>query len=164
MLKIKTMDSIFTEDYVAGILENRDENIIIDDITRLYYPYVKLLYSFKLNGKLSKLNRQMLCSVDLVYGRHAIGQGKPSFIEIDVDSSLVLPAEIKEEKTLIAARNYVFKIFLSKMKILQTPEISLDEMEYFYKLFFVAHCKDPEGVDYYILVDSMDGNIVILDC
>lgn len=163
MLKIKTMEDTFQEEQVIGILQNRDGNILIDRVERIYYPYVKLIYSFTLSEKLSKLNNKMMCNVDLVYGRHAIGQGKPTFIELEVDENLVLPTEISEEKALKEARDYVFKIFISKMKILQTPTIELADMEYFHKLFFVVSCRDPEDQVYFVLVDSMDGSLVVLD-
>lgn len=163
MLKIKTMEDTFQEEQIVGILQNRDGNIIIEDVERIYYPYVKLIYSFKLKDKLTRLDRQMMCNVDLVCGRHAIGQGKPNFIEIEVEDNQVLPIEIPEEKFLSESRDYVFKIFISKMKILQTPAIALEDMEYFHKLFFIVHCKDTQDVDYYVLVDSMDGSIVVLD-
>lgn len=163
MLKIKTMEDTFQEEQVAGILQNRDGSINIERIERIYYPYLKLLYSFKLDGKMSRLDNKMMCNVDLVYGRHAIGQGKPTFVEIEVEDSLVIPSAITEEAALLQARDYVFKIFISKMKILQTPKIELEDLEYFHKLFFLACCKDPEDQDYYVLVDSMDGSIVVLD-
>jgi len=163
MLKIKTMEDTFQEEHVAGMLQNRDASINIERIERIYYPYLKLLYSFKLNGKMGKLDNRMMCNVDLVYGRHAIGQGKPSFIELEVEDNLVLPNQISEEKALLQARDYVFKIFISKMKILETPKIQLEEQEYFHKLFFIACCKDPDDQDYHVLVDSMDGSIAILD-
>lgn len=163
MLKIKTMEDTFQEDHIIGILQNRDGSILIESVERIYYPYVKLIYSFKLSEKLSKLNNKMMCNVDLIYGRHAIGQGKPTFIELEVEDHLVLPTEISEEKALKDARDYVFKIFISKMKILQTPTIELDDMEYFHKLFFIANCKDQDDQDYCVLVDSMDGSLVVLD-
>lgn len=163
MLKIKTMEDTFQEEHIVGILQNRDGSIQIDSVDRIYYPYVKLIYSFTLNEKLSKLNNKMMCNVDLVNGRHAIGQGKPTFIEIEVEDNMVLPVEISEEMALRDARDYVFKIFISKMKILQTPAIKLEDMEYFHKLFFVANCKDSDNQDYYVLVDSMDGSLVVLD-
>lgn len=163
MLKIKTMEDTFQEEQIIGILQNRDGNIIIEEVERIYYPYVKLIYSFKLTEKLARLDKQMMCNVDLVNGRHAIGQGKPTFVEIEVADSQVLPIEIAEEKFLPDSRDYVFKIFISKMKILQTPTITLDDMEYFHKLFFIVHCKDTQDVSYYVLVDSMDGNIVVLN-
>ena len=163
MLKIKTMEDTFQEEHIIGILQNRDGNIQIDSVERIYYPYVKLIYSFKLSEKLSKLNNKMMCNVDLINGRHAIGQGKPTFIEIEVEDNMVLPVEISKETALKDARDYVFKIFISKMKILQTPAIELEDTEYFHKLFFIANCKDTQDVDYYVLVDSMDGSIVVLD-
>lgn len=163
MLTIRTMSETLQEEDIRGILENRDESIHIETIEPLYYPYVMLMYSFLLKGKLSKLNRQMMCNVDLVCGRHAIGQGIPQFITLDVEDHQVLPASVSEKEFLPSSRDYVFRLFLGKMKILQTPEIQLAATDYFHKLFYLVECLDQEDSPYHVLVDSMDGSLVLLD-
>ena len=163
MLTIRTLTGPLQDEDIRGILENRDESIRIETIEPLYYPYVMLIYSFLLKGKLSKLNRQMMCNVDLVCGRQAIGKGIPEFVTMEVEDRLVLPASVSEEESLRGSRDYVFRLFLGKMKILQTPEIQLSAKDYFHKLFYLVGCVDPEDAPYYVLVDSMDGNLVLLD-
>ena len=163
MLTIRTMSETLQDEDIRGILENRDESIRIETIEPLYYPYVMLMYSFQLKGKLSKLNRQMMCNVDLVCGRQAIGQGIPEFITIEVEDHQVLPASVSEEEFLPASRDYVFRLFLGKMKILQTPEIQLAATDYFHKLFYLVECLDQEDSPYHVLVDSMGGSLVLLD-
>ncbi len=163
MLTIRTLAETLDEEDIRGVLENRDDTIRIRSVETLYYPYVMLIYSFRLKGRLSKLDRQMMCNVDLVEGRQAIGQGVPEFISLEVEDEQVLPSSVSEEEFLRTSRDYVFRIFLGKMKILQTPDIQLSEKVFFHKLFYLVHCLDPRDTPYYILADSMDASFTLLD-
>ncbi len=160
---IKTMEDTFSADQVLDILRDRDKDLNIIKIDRLYYPFAKIIYNIKLKGLLEKYDRQMMCNVDMVEGRPAIGQGKPKFMELEIDEVTSIPPQVELEKLTQIGHDYVLKIFVGKMKILHTPNISVDEIEYFHKLFYLVQCRDENEVDYFILADSMDGNITILD-
>lgn len=161
---IKTSAETFSEDQIIDILQARDKTIRIEKVDKIYYPYAMMMYSVKMKkGLMSKLDKLMMCNIDMVYGRPAIGQGKPTFIELEIEDVMAVPPQVAIEKLDSIGHDYVLKMFLSKMKILQTPTLSVDHIEYFHKLFYVVHCKDAVEQDYFVMVDSMDGNLAILD-
>lgn len=161
---IKTIAETFSEKQIVDILKSRDKTINIVKIDLVYYPYAMMIFSIKMKkGLINKMDRQMMCNIDMVYGRPAIGQGKPTFIEVEIDDVVAIPPQLAEADLNGIGHDYVMKIFLSKMKILKTPTIEVDYTEYFHKLFYIVHCKDREDQDYFVMVDSMDGNISILD-
>ncbi|WP_027398802.1 hypothetical protein [Anaerovorax odorimutans] len=162
---IKTISRTFSEEQIVGMLNTRDENIRIEKVDKLYYPYAMMIYSVKLKkGMMSKFNRQMMCNIDLVCARPAIGKGKPTFKEIEIDEVMAVPPQVDKDDLDGIGHDYVVRIFIGKMKILQTPIVSVDSIDYFHKLFYIVHCKDDEDKDYFIMADSMDGNISILEC
>lgn len=163
MLKIKTIAEPLSEEQVMEMLINTDKTINIQKIDRLYYPYMNMIYSVKLKGSLAKLDRLMLCSIDMVYGRPAIGQGRPNLVEIEIDDVMAIDPLMKEEDLDRIGHDFIMKMFISKVKILATPTIKLDDMTFFHKLYYIVHCKDLNDQDYFIMADSMDGSISILD-
>jgi len=163
MLKITTLADTLKEEQVVEMLQNTDKSIKIQKVDRLYYPYRKMIYSVKLKESLAKLDRLMMCNIDMVYGRPALGQGKPNLTEIEIDDVMAIEPLIKEEDLDRIGHDFVMKMFISKLKILSAPTIKLENEEPFHKLYYIVHCKDSKDQDYFIMADSMDGSISILD-
>ncbi len=160
---IKTMGDTFSAEQILSILKDRDPDLNVIKIDNLYYPFAKIIYDIKMKGLMQKYDRQMMCNVDMVEGRPAIGQGKPNFIDLEIDHVTAIPPQVDPEKIWEIGHDYVLKIFIGKMKMLQTPSITVDNIEYFHKLFYLIQCRDLNEVDYFILADSMDANFTILD-
>ena len=161
---IKTMIGGYTPQDAQKILINCDSSINIVRLEEIYYPYRLLCYSLEVGrNRLSKLNKIANCIIDLVQGTPAEGKGTPSYKEIEIRPNAALDAEISKEQAYKVGHDFVFKLFLNKAKLLHTPEIKITDEEFFYKKFYIVHCKDPEERDYFIMVDSMDGGLSILD-
>lgn len=161
---IKTMVGSYSPEDAEKILLNCDSSVNIVQTEEVYYPYLLLCYDLEVGKKrLSKLNKKANCIVDLVQGRPAEGRGTPAYREIEVDGSAALSTEVSREKALVIGHDFVFKLYLNKAKLLHTPSIRVTDEEYFYKKFFIVHCKDMDEEDYFIMVDSMDGAISVLD-
>jgi len=163
MLKIKTFENIYSPEDAEGILLNCDSKINIAKMTEVYYPYKRIKYNLTIGGRLSKLDKEVNCIIDLVSAVPAVGQGMPNFVEIEVDESIVLERVVTDERLYEIGHNFVFKLFLNRSKILHTPNIAIEEEELFHKMFYITQCLDNEGVSYFVLVDSIDGGIAILD-
>lgn len=163
---IKTMADTLSEEQISETLRGRDNKINVVKIDKVYYPFAMIIYSITMKGKgmVKKFDRKMMCNIDLVHSRPAIGQGKPIFIQLEIDDIMAIPSQTEKEDLDRIGHDYVIKMFVGKMKILHTPQIDMNEIEYFHKLFYLVQCRDEKEADYFILVDSMDSNIVILDC
>lgn len=163
-MRIKTIVDTLSETQIIETLQGRDNSINIVKVDCIYYPFAKLIYAVTMKkGLMQKFDRKMMCNIDLVHGRPAIGQGKPIFAELEIEDIMAIPSQIEETVLDGIGHDYVMKIFIGKMKILHTPQIAVDNIEFFHKLFYLVQCKDKEEEDYFLLVDSMDGSLAILD-
>ncbi len=163
MVNIRTFKNCHSPTQAENILRGYDPKINIIRVDCLYYPYLRILYSLRLKGRLSVLDKEVNCIFDLLEGKPAVGKDVPEFVDIDVDETLIMEPILKGEALYKKGHDFVFKLFLNKSKILNTPTIAVEEEEPFYKKFYLVQCEDPEGTPYYVLVDSMDGSISILD-
>lgn len=160
---ITTIEKTYTSDQVIKLLKDKDGAINIIKIDEVYYPYTKQIYSIKFNGILGKFDKQIMCNIDCVYGKPAIGQGKPKFVEREIDNRIAIAPQVSEYDMEKIGHDYVMKVYLGKMKLLHTPNISIANTENFHKLFYLVQCKDVDNIDYFILVDSIDGNFSVLN-
>ncbi|MEG1584429.1 MAG: hypothetical protein RR361_05205, partial [Anaerovorax sp.] len=98
---IKTLMDTLSEEQIRDTLQGRDSKIDIIKVDRVYYPFAKIIYgiTMKSKGMLKKFDRKMMCNVDMVHGRPAVGQGKPTFVDLEIDDIMAIPSQI-EEKTL----------------------------------------------------------------
>jgi hypothetical protein len=147
------------------VLLHTDPNLNIDDIQEVYYPYVRFRYLVTVGkGKrMGKLNKLSDCIVDRVSGSVYISEGEPVFeeVEIDEDDALEIVTPINECYDI--GHDFTLKMFLSKAKLLMTPELQIIEEDYFHKKFYIVTCLDENEQPYYIMVDAVDGGISVLD-
>ncbi len=163
MINIRTYESPYGIDYAKSLLLKHDKNLEITDIYELYYPYMRIQYKMALNGKLGKIRKDVNVIVDLAEGRLSMGQGMPNFIDMEVSKDSLLHRLIPEDVAKETSRDFAFKIFLNKTKLLMAPDIDIEDEEIFHKLFYVVQCKDKKDEDFYILVDSIEGKLIVLD-
>lgn len=162
-MRIRVNANVHNEDYIAKALLAKDKNLRIEMIDRIYYPYAITVHEIKMRNPKSQMNRKIMCVLDLVNGRGAIGDKDPTLTEIEVDDILVVDRELTDEELAQKSHEYVFKIVLGKVRVLYLPEIVLTKTDYFHKLFYVVHCKDAKELDYFLLVDSMDASLTVLE-
>jgi len=152
------------EDAVHAIV-NTDGRVRVADVKEIYYPYRLIKYDLSVGkeGAFSKLTKKANCIVDLVVGRPAEGRGNPKYEEIKVDEELILEEKIDDEKARNMGYDFVLKLFLNKARLLHTPRIQVTEEKHFHKKFYIVRCLDKDDLDYFIMVDAIDGGLVILD-
>ncbi|MBN7774394.1 hypothetical protein [Clostridium aminobutyricum] len=165
MVEIKTIRGELTSETAKNILEKYDSNIKIIAVDEIYYPYTLRRYHLKLAssfGRLSKLNRYVDCSIDMVYGRPALAQGSPFFENIYTEEENMLRCNLSDDALNKIGHDFVFNYYLNKSKILRTPQITKKSEEAFYKKFYVVHCADETENKYQILLDALDGSLALL--
>lgn len=161
---IQTIKDCYTAEEAEGILLNTDRRVNIIDTVAVYYPYFRLRYRLIVGGKSwSKLNKLSDCIIDLVDGRPAEVRGEPVYEEIEVDEKDVLDIKISKEECYKKSHDFVLKLYLNKAKLMHVPGMEIISEEHFYKKFYIIHCKDKEDLDYFIMVDSIEGEISIID-
>lgn len=160
---VKMIEETYTSDQIVRMLKDKDRSINIVKIDEVYYPYTKQIYSIKFNGIMGKFDKQIMCNIDSVYGNPAIGQGRPKFVVREIDNMIAIAPQVSENEKEKIGHDYVMKVYLGKMKLLHTPNISIENTEDFHKLFYLTQCKDVDDIDYFILVDSIDGNFSVLN-
>jgi len=77
--KVRTMSNPFSEEDVIGIIKNKDKNIDIRQVEKLYYPYMWLVFRAKTGKNKKNPGKMTYCMVDMVRGREAIGTGDMAF-------------------------------------------------------------------------------------
>lgn len=164
MLSIKLVSGGYSSDEAENILLNCDQRINIASIETVYYPYVRFRYDVSVGKRAwSKLTKLSDCIIDLVTGKPAEGRGEPSFKTQAVQEKDVLHICYTMEQCYEIGHDFVLKLYLNKAKLLHTPKLQVIEEDVFYKTFYVIQCQDEEELDYYIMVDGIEGNISILD-
>lgn len=157
------MSDTLSEAEVIRRLEDKVDGIRISAAREVYYPYLKVILSFRVKGRIARFDQNMMCLVDLVNGRPAVGQGKPHLVESDVPAEDVLPAELSLDDAGRIAHDHGLRMFIGKMRILQTPTITPVHEEQFHKKFYVVQCLDERGLAYHLMVDALDGEFALLD-
>lgn len=165
---LKTLEILraeYTPEDAMRAIVNTDGTVRIADIRSVYYPYKLIKYDLDVGkkGKLSQLKKKAYCIVDLAVGRPAEGRGDPQYDREDVDEELIIGETIDDDKANHLAYDFVLKLYLNKAKLMHTPKIHTTEEKYFHKKFYIVRCLDKEDLDYFIMVDAIDGGLVILD-
>ena len=147
-----------------NVLLSTDPKINIIGVDQIFYPYVWVRYSvFVGKGRLSKLNKMYDCIIDGVSGSTYQGKGSPTMVDAEIEEKDTLGMQITTEKVYKTGHDFVMKLFLGKAKLLMTPVIEAIKEEMFYKKFYIMHCLDDQEQDYFIMVDSVDGGLSVLD-
>lgn len=161
--KVRTMSNPFSEEDVIGIIKNKDKNIDIRQVEKLYYPYMWLVFRAKTGKNKKNPGKMTYCMVDMVRGREAIGTGDMELEDIEVDAEIVMPAKFTEDEIVEKSKDFMLQAMLKQLKMLVIPELDLVDKELVHKLFYVVHCKDKDGKDFFIMVDSLEANLTILN-
>lgn len=147
------------------LLLHTDPSLDIQEIEEVFYPYVRFRYLIQVGkGKRwEKLNKIIDCSVDRVSGSCYEAEGIPEFDEEVIYREDMLDIQIPLAECYDLAHDFAMKLYISKGKLMVTPEFQIIEEEEFFKRYFVVSCLDKKGLHYDILVDAVDGAMTILD-
>ncbi|MEG0156635.1 MAG: hypothetical protein RR661_03155 [Anaerovoracaceae bacterium] len=163
-MRITTLKNAYTKEEAEGIVWNADKRVNIVQTEEIYYPYYRMRYTIVVGGKSwNKLNKLAYCIVDLVDGRPAESRGEPDYQQIEIEPSRALPIAVSKEECYKKSHDFVLKLYLNKAKLLHVPGMEILSEELFYKKFYLVQCKDAQDLDYFLMVDSIEGELSILD-
>lgn len=147
------------------MLLHTDPGLDLREIEEVYYPYVRFRYLISVGrGRLmEKLNKYSDCIVDRVSGSVYEAKGEPEYSELEILNDDMLDVVIPLDRCHETAHDFTMKMYISKGKLMMTPQVQIIEEEEFYKRFYVVACLDKAGLEYHIMVDAVDGGISVLD-
>lgn len=162
---ITILDYAYDEREALSHLLQTDPYLDITDISSVYYPYIRYRHELSIGRKHRVVKTKKLsdCIIDRVYGSVYIAEGRSRYIEVDVEPDeildIVTPLDVCDKH----AHEFTLKEFLEKAKLLITPKMRIISRDEFYKKYYVVECLDDDGLEYYILVDAIDGSLAVLD-
>lgn len=164
-VKVRLLSPGYTARQALMLLLHTDPNLDLQEVEEVYYPYVRFRYLIRVGkGRLmEKLNKLSDCIVDRVSGSAYEAKGEPEYEEQEVWREDMLDAEIPLNQCYDTAHDFTMKMYISKGKLMMTPQMEIIEEEEFYKRFYVVTCLDEKGLEYHIMVDAVDGGISVLD-
>ena len=147
------------------LLLHTDPSLDIQEIEEVYYPYVRFRNGVRVgSGRfVERLKKIIDCSIDRVSGTAYEAQGIPEYEDVTVYREDMLDIQIPLNECYNKAHDFAMKLYISKGKLMRTPEFQIIEEEEFFKRFYVVNCRDSQYLSYDILVDAMDGGMTILD-
>lgn len=164
-VKIRILSPGYTARQALLLLLHTDPSLDLRQIEEVYYPYIRFRYLIRVGkGKImEKLNKLSDCTVDRVSGSVYVADGNPEYEDVEVYREDMMDVSIPIHECYDAAHDFTMKMYISKGKLMATPELQIIEEEEFFKRFYVVTCMDEEEMEYHILVDAVDGGISVLD-
>ena len=162
MINIPLLMSSYNQREALELVLHTDPNLNIDDIEEVYYPYMRMRYHLTA-GKIKKYKKYADCIIDRVNATTYVSRGEPEFEEIEVSEEDILEPTVDMDKCYELGHSFTLREFIAKAKMLSTPKIEILEENLFYKMFYIITCISRTGGTYYILLDSVDGGMTILD-
>ncbi len=164
-MEITILEYGYDEREALSMLFQTDSTLNITDISTVYYPYIRYRHELSIGKKhrLVKTKKLSDCVIDRVYGSIYIADGMSSYTTVDADPDEILDIVTPLEECDHAAHIFTLKQFIEKAKLLVTPKIRVLSRDEFYKKYYVVECLDDDGLEYYVLVDAVDGSIAVLD-
>lgn len=164
-VKIRLLSPGYTARQALLLLLHTDPSLDLREVEEVYYPYVRFRYLIRVGkGKLmEKLNKLSDCIVDRVSGSTYVADGEPEYEEMEVYREDMMDIEVPMNECYDKAHDFTMKLYISKGKLMMTPQMQIIEEEEFYKRFYVVTCMDEREQAYHIMVDAVDGGISVLD-
>lgn len=165
MIKTQILEPKYTQKEALVLLLHTDPSLDLQDIEDVYYPYVRFRYLLQIGkGRFTKkLNKLSDCIIDRISGTTYESSGDPYYEEVEIPEDEALEVEIPMHQCYDTGHTFVLKEYIGKAKLVSAPQMQIIEEDHFYKKFYVVTCRNKEGFTYYILVDSVDGGISVLD-
>lgn len=164
-VKIRILSPGYNARQALLLLLHTDSSLNLQEIEEVYYPYIRFRYLIRVGkGKImEKLNKLSDCTVDRVSGSVYVADGNPEYEDIEVYREDMMDVTVPIHECYDAAHDFTMKMYISKGKLMATPELQIIEEEEFFKRFYVVTCLDENGMEYHIMVDAVDGGISVLD-
>lgn len=164
-VRIRILSPGYTARQALLLLLHTDPGLDLQEIEEVYYPYIRFRYLIQVGkGRLmEKLNKISDCIVDRVSGSTYIADGDPEYEELEVLRDDMMEIRVPLNECYDAAHDFTMKLYISKGKLMMTPQMQIIEEEEFFKRFYVVTCLDENGLPYHIMVDAVDGGISVLD-
>lgn len=163
MKEIDIIPDVHTEESAEQTLLNQDGTISVEKIDSVYYPYHYMHYRLVWEGnRLGKLNKTVLCLIDMVHGRAAVADSEPVLVEREVDDELILAPKVSMEELERIGHDFILKLHIAKAKMFHMPKLEVPNRKTIYKKFFIVHCTNEYNESFLILFDTIDGNITVL--
>lgn len=165
MIKTQILAPKYTQKEALVLLLHTDPSLDLQDIEDVYYPYVRFRYLLQVGkGRFAKkLNKLSDCIIDRISGTTYESSGDPYYEEVEIPKDEALDVEVPMHQCYDTGHTFVLKEYIGKAKLISAPQMQIIEEDHFYKKFYVVTCKNKEGFTYFILVDSVDGGISVLD-
>lgn len=164
-ITLRILSPGYTARQALLLLLHTDPSLDLREVEEVYYPYVRFRYLIRVGkGRLmEKLNKLSDCIVDRVSGSTYVADGNPAYEDIEVYREDMMDVEVPMHECYDKAHDFTMKLYISKGKLMMTPQMEIIEEEEFYKRFYVVTCMDKRGMEYHIMVDAVDGGISVLD-
>lgn len=165
MIKTKILKCGYTARDALLLLLRTDPNLDLQDVEEVYYPYVRFRYLVTVGkGKrIDKLSKLSDCIIDRVSGSTYESKGEAEFEETEIYEDEALEIQIPMNECYDIGHSFTLKQYIVKARLLRTPQMQIIEEDLFYKKFYIVKCLDDQKLEYYILVDAVDGGISVLD-
>ena len=161
--ELNVLQAGYDETDAMRAIVNTDHKARVADARSVYYPYKLMEYNVSVGRGRRRQDMRALCIIDMVTGRPAEGSGHPVFCAEEAEEEQILEKKIKESRTEQIGRDFVFKVYLNLVKMMYTPRLEIRDERLFYKRYYIVRCLDHEDLSYYVMVDAIDGSMVILD-
>ena len=164
-VNIRILSPGYSAKQALVLLLHTDPNLDLQEVEEVYYPYVRFRYLIRVGkGKImEKLNKLSDCIVDRVSGSVYVADGEPEYEEVRVCREDMLDIAVPKNECYDAAHDFTMKMYISKGKLMLTPQMQIIEEDDFFKRFYIVTCLDEKGLEYHIMVDAVDGGISVLD-
>lgn len=164
-VRINILEPGYTAREALLLLLHTDPKLDLQEIEEVYYPYVRFRYLIRIGkgDRMKKLSKLSDCIVDRVSGSAYEGKGEPAYEEQEVCTEDMLDIEVPIEACRDKAHDFTMKMYISRGKLMMTPNMEIIEEDEFYKRFYIVTCLDNNGMEYRIMVDAVDGGISVLD-
>lgn len=165
MIKSKILKCGYTAREALVLLLHTDPALDLQDIEEVYYPYVRFRYLINVGKgrRVEKLSKFCDCIIDRVSGSTYESKGEPEFEDIEINEDEALEVVTPMHTCYDLGHDFALKQYIGKAKLMMTPQMQIIDEDEFYKKFYVVKCLDEAGLEYYILVDAVDGGISVLD-
>ena len=147
------------------LLLHTDPGLDLREVEEVYYPYIRFRYLIQVGkGKLmQKLDKLSDCIVDRISGSAYVADGEPKYEEFEAYREDMMEPLVPLHECYDTAHDFTMKLYISKGKLMMTPQMQIIEEEEFYKRFYIVTCMDENERPYHIMVDAVDGGISVLD-
>ena len=162
--KVRVLKNGFTvEDAFRELIGKRERGYSITNIDLLLYPYLLIDYSVDMGQRLSRLNENIMCLVDLFRGDFSLAKSRGTYFTYEAQRDILVPIRVDRKKAIKEAPRNIYGEIMAKQRILKIPDINYEKDQYIYKPFYVVECRNSDGEYFHVLFDAVSGDFSLLN-